>query len=136
MKYEKSCGIIIFNDDKVLMVEQNSHEWSIPKGHVEGNESEKETALREVKEESNVDAKIVGEFRQVITYSPKDGVTKDVVFFTGIALNNYLLPQEGEILKVKYFTFDEALNTLKYEDSINLLKDGITYYKNNKELFK
>ena len=136
MKREKSCGIIVFKDNKVLMAKQNSKEWSIPKGHVEGNETEVETALREVKEETNIDAKIVGDFKKVITYSPKDKVIKDVVFFTGIPLNNDLKPQEGEILETRYFTLEEAIKTLKYEDSINLLKDGIEYYHENTYLFK
>ena len=136
MKYEKSCGVIVFSDNKVLMVKQNSKEWSIPKGHVENNETEKETALREVKEESNIDAKIVGDFREIMTYSPKDKVLKNVIFFTGIPVNDNLKPQQGEILEAKYFDFDDALNTLKYEDSINLLKKGINYYKKNINLFK
>ncbi len=136
MKREKSCGIIVFHDNKVLMARQNSREWSIPKGHVEGSETEIETALREVKEETNIDAQIVGDFKKTITYSPKDKVIKDVVFFTGIPLNNDLKPQEGEILETKFFNLDEALNTLKYEDSINLLKEGIKYYQENEYLFK
>lgn len=136
MKYEKSCGVIVFKDNKVLMVRQNSYEWSFTKGHVEAGETEEETALRETKEEANVDVKIIGDFKKTITYSPKEGVTKDVVFFVGIPLNEDLKPQEGEIIEVKYFEFEEAFKNLKHQDSVNLLKDSIKYYQDNIELFK
>ena len=121
MKYEKSCGVIVFKDNKVLMVRQNSREWSFTKGHVEGEETEEETALRETKEEANVDVKIVGDFKEMITYSPKEGVMKDVVFFLGIPLNNNLKPQKGEIIETKYFTFDEANKIIKHNDLNNHL---------------
>ena len=106
MKFEKSCGIIVFKDNKVLMVEQNSCEWSFTKGHVEAGETEEETALRETKEESNLDVEIVGDFKKTITYSQKEGVMKDVVFFLGKPISNDLKPQEGEIINTKLFTFD------------------------------
>lgn len=136
MKYEKSCGVIVFKDNKVLMVRQNSREWSFTKGHVEGEETEEETALREAKEEANVDVKIVGDFKKMITYSPKEGIMKDVVFFLGTPLNDNLKPQEGEIIETKYFTFDEANKIIKHNDLNKLLNDGIKYYQENKNLFK
>ena len=123
MKYEKSCGVIVFKNNKVLMVRQNSREWSFTKGHVEG-------------EEANVDVKIVGDFKKMITYSPKEGVMKDVVFFLGIPLNDNLKPQEGEIIETKYFTFDEANKIIKHNDLNKLLNEGIKYYQENKNLFK
>ena len=136
MKYEKSCGVIVFKNDKVLMVRQNSREWSFTKGHVEANETEEETALREAKEEANVDVKIIGDFKQMITYSPKEGVMKDVVFFLGIPLNEDLKPQEGEIIETKYFDFAEANKIIKHEDLNKLLNDSIKYYQENIDLFK
>ena len=136
MKFEKSCGIIVFKDNKVLMVEQNSCEWSFTKGHVEAGETEEETALRETKEESNLDVEIVGDFKKTITYSPKEGVMKDVVFFLGKPISNDLKPQEGEIINTKFFTFDEAYKNIRHKDSINLLDESIKYYQEHMDLFK
>ncbi len=67
-KREKSCGVAIFKDDKILLVQQNEGNWSLPKGHVEENETEMETAIREVKEETNIDVEIISDYRRVITY--------------------------------------------------------------------
>ena len=62
MKKEKSCGIIVFDNDKVLVVKHLDGHYGFPKGHVENNETEEETAIREVKEETNCDAKIIPGF--------------------------------------------------------------------------
>ena len=43
---EKSCGAIIFNEGKVLVVKQTSGFYGFPKGHVEIGETEKETAMK------------------------------------------------------------------------------------------
>ena len=43
---EKSCGAIIFNEGKVLVVKQTSGFYGFPKGHVEIGETEKETHAR------------------------------------------------------------------------------------------
>ena len=63
MKKEKSCGCIVFNDGKVLLVRHNKGHWDFPKGHVEPGETEEQTAKREVKEETNIDVEINTNFR-------------------------------------------------------------------------
>ena len=55
MKHEKSCGCIIIEDKKVLLIKQTNGIWGFPKGHVEKNETELQTAEREVKEETGLD---------------------------------------------------------------------------------
>ena len=60
MTKEKSCGAVIFNnEDKVLIVKHNAGHWDFPKGHMEAGETEKQTALREVKEETKIDIHII-----------------------------------------------------------------------------
>ena len=127
-KREKSCGIMVFNDDKVLLVHQTKGHWSFPKGHVENNETEYETAIRETKEETNIDAKIISDFRQVISYSPKINTIKDVVFFIGIPLSNDLKPQEIEAQEVKYVEIAKALELIN-DDMKDLLVAGYDAYK-------
>ena len=63
MKYEKSCGAVIFDGDKVLVIQQVKGHWGFPKGHVENGETEIETALREIKEETNLDVEIISRGR-------------------------------------------------------------------------
>ena len=59
MQYEKSCGAIIYrkfhgNTELLLIKHANGGHWSFPKGHVENNETEEETAKREIFEEIGI----------------------------------------------------------------------------------
>ena len=116
MKYEKSCGVIVFSDNKVLMVKQNSKEWSIPKGHVENNETEIETALREVKEEVGLDVEIDATKRYTLNYIIKDEIDKTTVLYLAKAKNDNILMQDSEIENVKWCSYKEALDTLTFND--------------------
>lgn len=127
MKREKSCGIVVFNDDKVLLVFHNLGHYGIPKGHVEKGETEEETAVREVKEETNCDAKIIPGFREVITYSPKPNVMKDVVFFVGEALTTDLKPQEEETSDVFFINKSESLKTITHKEEREVLEKAIKF---------
>ena len=127
MKKEKSCGIVVFDGDKVLLVFHNLGHYGIPKGHVEKGETEEETAVREVKEETNCDAKIIPGFREVITYSPKPNVMKDVVFFVGEALTTDLKPQEEETSDVFFINQFEALKTITHEEERKVIEKAIKF---------
>ncbi len=124
---EKSCGVIVFYNDKVLLIKHNLGHIGFPKGHVEGMETEEETAIREVKEETNCDVEIIPGFREIITYSPKKNITKDVIFFIGKPLNKELSPQLAEVQKVDFVNYKEALNLLTYQDEKDLLKKALQY---------
>lgn len=76
MTYEKSCGAIVYrkhhgNTEILLIKHINSGHWSFPKGHVEQGETEVETALREIKEETSLDVLIDPTFRETVTYFPE-----------------------------------------------------------------
>lgn len=45
----------IFSDDKILLVKENNHTWSLPGGWVDVDLSVKENTIKEVKEESGLD---------------------------------------------------------------------------------
>lgn len=85
MRKEKSCGAIIYkyvdNELFILLLKHNLGHWAFAKGHVEDGETEQETAIREIKKETNLDVTINSDFRYVITYSPYEGAIKDVVYF-------------------------------------------------------
>ena len=130
-KYEKACGIVVFNDeDKMLMVKSTKGHWGIPKGHVEDNETEEETAIREVLEETNVKATIIDGFRSVDTYSPKVNTTKDVVFFVGKANNTDIIKQESEVAVADFYNLDESLKLVEeYPNTQEVLTKAYKFYK-------
>lgn len=125
MKYEKSCGAVIFEGDNVLVLQQRKGHWGFPKGHVENNETEVETAIREIKEETNLDVVIDENYRYVETYSPKEGVTKDVVFFVAKKIGGEVKPQEEEVSQIRWVSPKEALDLVSYESSKVVMRNVI-----------
>ena len=86
-----SCGGVVIFRGKILLLYKNyKHRydgWVLPKGTVEAGEEYKETALREVKEETNVAASIikyVGKSQYTFN-TPNDTVVKDVHWYLMMA---------------------------------------------------
>lgn len=125
MKYEKSCGCIIIDNGKVLLVKQTSGDWGFPKGHVENNETEIETAIRETKEETNIDVEIDEKHRYSIEYSPKENVWKEAVYYIAKTKSDTCIPQESEIEKIEWLAFEEAVSKLTYDNTKEILKQVI-----------
>lgn len=121
---EKSCGAIIFNEDKVLVVKQTSGFYGFPKGHVEIGETEKETAIREVKEETGLDIKIISDKRYTQSYIVKENVHKDVVFFIAKLENNNEKRQVEEIEEILWIDINEVENILTYDSLKELWKEA------------
>ncbi len=119
---EKACGCIIIENDKVLLIKQHQGFWGFPKGHVEINETEKETAIREVKEETNLDVEIISDKRYTTNYIVKDNVEKEVVFFLAKKTGGYIKPQEEEVSSIKWCSIDEALETITFDNLREILK--------------
>lgn len=119
---EKSCGCIIIDEQKVLLVQQCSGNWGFPKGHVEENETEYETAIREVKEETNLDVQIIKDKRYQINYDLDNGKNKEVVFFVAKLEGGKIKPQNKELIKAKWMGFQEALETITYDNTRKLFE--------------
>lgn len=131
MKFEKSCGAIIIRKNnnivETLLIRMLGGHWSYPKGHVEQNETEIETALREIKEETNLDVIIDTRFREITTYSPKVDVIKDVIFYLAIAKTNDVKIQETEVSEYMWININEAFNIITFEEDKKILKKAIRF---------
>lgn len=126
MLHEKSCGAIVYrkfhgNTEILLIKHINSGHWSFPKGHVEAGETEVETAHREVLEETGIDAIIDSSFRETVSYSPKRGTQKIVVYFLAKAKNTDYVPQEDEIADIRWIEIGRAQNVLTYENDKSIV---------------
>ena len=124
--YEKSCGALIFYRNKqgvrVLLVKNhNGRYWSFPKGHMELNETEKETAVREIKEETNLDVKIIDGFREVSDYCPFGNIKKRVVFFLAQAFTDDVVDQPEEIDSHIWVDIQQARKNCTYENDLRVI---------------
>lgn len=126
LKKEKSCGCIIIKNNKVLLVyEKNRNFWGFPKGHMEDGETEIETALREVKEEVGLDVEIDKDRRYTLNYVIRDEIDKTTVLYIAKAKNEEIIMQENEIENIRWCSFEEALNTLTFDNWKEMFKKVI-----------
>lgn len=124
---EKSCGCIIIKDNKVLLVceKRRNNFWGFPKGHIEHDETEVETAKREVQEEVGLNVEVDESKRYEIKYIVDDRIEKTAVFYLARAISDEITKQEVEIADVKWCEFYEALDLLTYENTKDVLKQVI-----------
>lgn len=119
---EKSCGCVIMENNKVLLIQHRIGHWGFPKGHVEAGETEKETAIREVKEETGLEVEIQGDKRYTMEYKTDKGDNKQVVFFLAKKVGGTIKPQEEEVSQIQWLEFTEALQKITYSNTKELLQ--------------
>lgn len=102
-EYEKSCGAIVFHkfedEYKILILNFNHEElnfWGFPKGHVEINETEIQTAKREIKEKTGLEVKIIPDFRASTEFIYENGRRHKVIYFAAESTKTEINPQNGE----------------------------------------
>lgn len=132
MKMEKSCGALVyrFNNgvtELLLIKNRNGGHWAFPKGHIELNETEQETALREVKEETGYDIKILEKFRTSVSYKPKPDTSKEVVYFLATVSGGTMCRQEAEISRLEWIDIDKAQKIVTFENDRKLIIKAKSY---------
>lgn len=118
MKNEKSCGAFVLDGDKVLIIKQKkSGNFGFPKGHVEEGETEEQTVIREVKEETGVDIKLLSNKRYSISYVQNETINKEVVYYLAELINkDSQEKQEKEISDIIWVNIEDVENTLSFEN--------------------
>lgn len=130
-----SCGGVVIFRGKILVLYKNYHNkyegWMLPKGTVEEGEEYKETAIREVKEESGADAQIikyVGKSSYTFT-TPQGIVDKDVHWYLMMADSYYSKPQKEEFFEDSgYYKYNEAYHLLKFPNEKQILEKAYSEY--------
>ena len=67
----------------LLLFQRWSKSWSCPKGHMDAGETEEQTAMRELREETGLTAKLVPDARAAVEYRLTSTSRKQVVLFLG-----------------------------------------------------
>ena len=148
-----SCGGVVIHKNKILCLYKNQNGkymgWVMPKGALEEGETYKQAALREVREESGVNAKVV-KYIGKTSYSfsgISDSVSKTVYWYLMVADSFFCKPQAEEYFAdAGFFKQHEAYHLLKYHDEKQILKRAFNEYnellrsnewrRNNALLFK
>ena len=120
---ERSAGAVVFRETekgRIYLLLQNAGRWDFPKGGVEKGESELQTVMREVQEETGIkNIKLVPGFRKVIEYFYRregKNVHKQVVYV--------LAKTDEEAVKISFehqgfgwFAYQSALARASYDNS-------------------
>ncbi len=134
---EKSCGAVVVRrrQGKVytLMIRQNQGHWCFPKGHVEDEENEFETAEREVLEETGLKVRFIDGFRESVVYSPRDNVMKEAVYFLAEPCGGKEKKQDEEISEMHWADVLEALALITYDNDAVLFRKAMRFLKNQED---
>lgn len=130
-----SCGGVVIHKGKMLLLYKDYKQkyvgWVLPKGTVEPGETHQMTALREVKEETGVEAHIVKYIgsSEYNFQGREDRINKTVHWYLMTADNFHCKPQREEyFIDAGYYKYYEAYHLLKFSDERYILKKAYHLY--------
>ena len=105
--------------------------WCLPKGLMESGESPEETACREVREETGLEGRPMGDLGpiQYVFYSPheRSKVRKTVHFFLMKFLRGDVRDHDDEVEEARWFPAEQAIQNLAYESERGILNKAIQW---------
>ncbi len=138
MLSEKSCGAVVYlrkgSEILYLLLHYEAGHWDFVKGNVEANETEKETVVRELREETGItDAKFLDGFKERIEYYYRrqgDTVRKEVIF--------YLMETSTESITISFehigstwLDYQHAMEKLTFKNAKEVLKKADVFLKSS-----
>ena len=125
IKEEFSVAAIVYHENEYLLLKYGLGHWEFVKGHIEENESDKQTLLRELEEETGItNANIVEGFKESYNYYFSFKGQKIHKF-----VNCYLIKSKSKEVTLSYehedytwLQLDKALKRVTYDNAKRLLK--------------
>jgi 8-oxo-dGTP pyrophosphatase MutT (NUDIX family) len=118
------------SEPEYLLLHYVAGHWDFPKGNIEAGEKEKQTAIREIREETGItDVEFFDGFRMKIEYKYKHGkklVRKEVVFYLARTGTRQVILSH-EHIGFAWQKFDDAIQQLTFRNAMNLLSAAKEY---------
>ncbi|MFA5747259.1 MAG: NUDIX domain-containing protein [Candidatus Paceibacterota bacterium] len=144
MPKERSAGAVIFrkenNETYYLLLHYAGASpkakgyWDLPKGHLEGEETEMEAAYREIREETGLKGlSFFPGFRWPIKYffrAKGQTIFKTVAFFLAETKQKEVVISD-EHIGYEWLPFDQAFNKMKFANAKNILTKAKNYLMKN-----
>lgn len=131
---EPTAGGVVFrrnkkNEVEILLIQDAKNRWTIPKGHIEEGETAKQTAQREITEETGLQEMQVMNWLGKINFRYRRQQSL-VLMTTQIFLikakgNSDKLKKEEWMNGIGWFTANDALDKIEYEDIGKLMLLGL-----------
>jgi 8-oxo-dGTP pyrophosphatase MutT (NUDIX family) len=120
---EFSAGGVVVRDTECVVIvptrraADGSKVLALPKGHPEQDESAADAALREVREEAGVDARLVEQLGDVRYWYMRDGrrIAKVVSFFLLEYLGGDVTDHDREVEDARWLALERAARELTYK---------------------
>ena len=133
--YEKSCGAVVYcqkdNNIKYLLVCEHGGYWVFPKGHMEDGESEHETALREIKEETGLNVTFIDGFQvkdeHNLAREGRPNTIKQTIYFLAKYEEQEFVPQESEVSQIVLVDFKTAMAILQFDSFKQILAQANSF---------
>jgi ADP-ribose pyrophosphatase YjhB (NUDIX family) len=133
--HETTSGGVIFRRNKnsgeveILLIQDAKNRWTIPKGHVEPNEEPRDTAAREIQEETGLKEMKVLNWLGKVNFRYRRAqtlvlMTMHIYLVQGLGNTDQLKPEEW-LNDVKWFPVSQAIDKIEYEDIGKLMLLGL-----------
>jgi 8-oxo-dGTP pyrophosphatase MutT (NUDIX family) len=139
---ETTAGGIVFRHNsktqkiEVLLIQDAKNRWTIPKGHVEPNEEPKQTAEREIREETGLQEMKVYNWLGKVNFRYRRThtlvlMTMHIYLVQGQGNTDRLHPEDW-LNDIKWFSAAEAVDKIEYEDIGKLMLLGLKKIREDK----
>lgn len=132
---EKSCGAVVYSKNSevnYLLLQYEAGHWDFVKGNIEQGENEKDTTIRELREETGiVDAQFIEGFREKIAYFYKrQGATiyKEVIFFL-METKSTKVKLSFEHVGFEWLPYERAMEKLTFKNARDVLQKAHKFLK-------
>jgi len=131
MRYETSAGGVVYFGNAILLLKKYNGDWVLPKGKVEHLETTRDTAVREVAEESGVKADVLrylGAIHYVYqaSWARNENIYKTVHWFLMQSRTMRCFPQRSEgFVEARFVHMDRVLEIVKYNDERKMVQKGL-----------
>jgi len=141
MRLIHSAGIVVYKYDPLtnerlyILLQYQRGYWDFAKGKLESGETVLDAAIREVKEETNLDVEIHFGFEESLNYIFRERsgmVHKFVTFFVGEALTDNVV-MSWEHINFLWLPYQAALDQLNFDNAKDTLRKAEEFLQNHKK---
>ena len=130
---ETSCGVILVNFDSVLILQYPQGHWDLPKGHIEDkDENHKQTALRELKEETGIsNISWIDGFSKKTEYSFKNKgkIINKTVWWLLAKTSEMNVKLSEEHLNYLWLDWDAAINEVTHDLTRSVISEAKDFFE-------
>lgn len=139
---EPTAGGVVYRRAKkgeveILLIQDSKGRWTIPKGHIEEGENARQTAEREIREETGLQEMKVMDWLGKINFRYRRGnslvlMTTEIFLVRALGDDSKVKPEKW-MTSIGWMPAAEALDKIEYDDIGKLILLGLKKIRDNKQ---